>query len=135
MRRSGLNDIATVVLGIALLFAGCGGSPPATTSEPPASPAASTAPSVQPSPLNDFDRALQFIRNGQYTYVWVFSRKDGKPLNSEDSDFLRTNAFQVLDWAANDAKTKVIAGTNFDLEEGNMEKLRKRFVVEDYSGR
>jgi len=29
----------------------------------------------------------------------------------------------------------VIAGTNFNLEEGNLEILKKRFVAEDYSGR
>jgi len=28
-----------------------------------------------------------------------------------------------------------VAGTNFNLEEGNMEVLKKRFVVEDYSGK
>ncbi len=134
MRRPGLNEITPLVLVTAILFAACSGSSDTATTETPA-PSASAAPSVQPSPLNDFDKALQFIRNGQYTYVWVFSRKDGKPLTTEDSTFLRTTAPQVVDWAANDARTKVIAGTNFDLEEGNMEKLRNRFVVEDYTGR
>ena len=40
---------------------------------------------------------MQFIRNGQFAYVWVFSRKDGKPLDGADSTFLRTNAPQVVD--------------------------------------
>ncbi len=133
MSRLALNKIA-LLLGVALLFAACSGSPDTATNEP-AAPTTSVSPTVQPSPLTDFEKALQFIRNGQYTYMWVFSRKDGKPLNSEDSAFLRTNAPQVVDWTANDDRTKVIAGTNFDLEEGNMEKLRKRFVVEDYSGK
>lgn len=129
--RSG--PIGPLLLIAALLFAGCGGS--SETSNSNASPPASPAPSVRPSPLTGFEKDLQFIRNGQYTYIWVFSRKDGKPLDREDSIFLRTNAPQVVDWVTTDEGKKVIAGTNFNLEEGNLEKLRQRFVTEDYSGR
>ena len=75
------------------------------------------------------------MRDGGYTYVWAFSRKDKKPLDKDDSAFLRTNAPQVVDWVKTDEGKKVIAGTNFNLEEGNMAALRKRFVVEDYSGK
>jgi len=96
-------------------------------------PTASAVPSA--SPLTDFEEALRYVRNGQYTYVWVFSRKDGKPLQPEDSAFLRTNASQVVDWAATKDKTKVVAGTNFNLEEGNLEAIKKKYVVEDYSAR
>ena len=132
MKRPGLTEIA-LVLGAAMFFAACGGSPPAATSEPSASPAASASP--QASPLTGFEKDLQFIRNGQYSYVWVFSRKDGKPFDREDSIFLRTNAPQVVDWVTTDEGKKVIGGTNFNLEEGNLEKLKKRFVTEDYTGR
>ncbi len=82
-----------------------------------------------------FDRDLQFIRNGQFTYVWVFSRQDGKPLDKDDGAYLRHNAPQVIDWVTTDEGKRVIAGTNFDLETGNLPLLRKRFVVEDYTGR
>jgi len=75
------------------------------------------------------------VRKGQYTYVWVFSRKDGKPLDKDDGAFLRTNAPQVVDWVTSDEGKKVIAGTNFDLAKGNLELLKKRFNVEDYTGR
>jgi len=88
-----------------------------------------------PSPQSAFERDLQFIRNGQFKYVWIFSRKDGKALDKDDGDYLRKNAPQVVDWATTDAGKKVIAGTNFDLELGNMALLKKRFVVEDYSGK
>lgn len=117
----------------ALLLAGCGGS--SDTPNSVASSPATASPSVQPSPLAGFEKDLQFIRNGQYTYIWVFSRKDGKPLSREDGVFLRTNAPQVVDWVTTDEGKKVIAGTNFNLEEGNLEKLKQRFVTEDYSGR
>jgi hypothetical protein len=124
---------ATLLL-IALLLSACGGSAPSTskTSTSP-QPAATTTPA--PSPQTQFEKDLQYIRNGQYTYVWVFSRKDGKPLDSTDSAFLRTNAPQVVDWVTTEGGKKVIAGTNFNLEEGNLETLKKRYVAEDYSGK
>jgi len=118
---------------MALLLGACGGSPSTTKPAPSPSPAASSTP--QASPLTGFDKDLQYIRNGGYTYVWVFSRKDHKPLDKDDSAFLRTNAPQVVDWVTTDAGRKVIGGTNFNLEEGNLEALKKRFVTEDYSGK
>jgi hypothetical protein len=97
--------------------------------QPPSSPKPTA------SPLVGFAADLQFIKNGQFTYVYVFSRKDGKPLNAEDGQFLRTNAPQMVDWVKTEEGRKVIGGTNFNLAEGNLVLLQKRFVVEDYSGK
>jgi hypothetical protein len=97
------------------------------------SPSAQSSPA--PSPKSGFEADLDYVRKGQYTYVWVFSRKDGKPLDKDDGAFLRTNAPQVVDWVTSDDGKKVIAGTNFDLAKGNLELLKKRFNVEDYTGR
>ena len=132
MKHPGFNGIA-LLLSAVLFFAACGGSTDTSTTN--SSSAATATPTVQPSPLTGFERDLQFIRNGQYSYVYVFSRKDGKALDAQDSAFLRTNAPQVVDWVMSDEGKKVIAGTNFNLEEGNMEKLKKRFNTEDYSGK
>ena len=118
---------------IVLLLASCAGEAPESMSTNTKPPSSAVTPS--PSPLTGFEKDLQYIRNGQYTYIWVFSRKDGKPLQSDDSVYLRTNAPQVVDWVTTDEGKKVIAGTNFNLEEGNLEALKKRFVAEDYSGR
>ena len=128
-----IGPIGPIGLIVVLLFGACSSSAPSnsTTNTP-----AQTAPaSPTPSPLTGFEKDLQYIRNGQYTYVWVFARKDGKPLQPDDSVFLRTNAPQVVDWVTTDEGRKVIGGTNFNLEEGNLEALKKRFVAEDYSGR
>ena len=128
-----MNKLPLLLLAVALLFVRCGGSAPSkstntATAETPAS-------SPAPSPLTGFAKDLQYVKNGQYSYIWIFSRKDGKPLDKADGTFLRTNAPQVVDWVTTDEGRKVIAGTNFNLEEGNMEALRKRFVVEDYTGK
>jgi hypothetical protein len=126
-----MRNLCIVLL--ALFLAGCGGSNDETVSN--SSPPASPKPSVQSTPLTEFEKDMQFIRNGRFTYVWIFSRKDGKVLDAADSNFLRTNAPQVVDWVKTDQGRKVIAGTNFNLEEGNLSVLRKRFVVEDYTGK
>ena len=121
-----------LLLILVLLLGGCGGSAPVNSQNTAAAP---TPAGPAPSPLTGFEKDLQYIRNGQYTYVWVFSRKDGKPLQPEDSIFLRTNAPQVVDWVTTNEGKKVIAGTNFNLEEGNLEALKKRYVAEDYSNK
>ena len=132
-----MNRSFILLLGLVLFLTGCGngisggaGGFPATTTNTNAA-----APTPSGSPLTGFEKDLQYIRNGQYTYIWVFSRKDGKPLESTDSAFLRTNAPQVVDWVTTDGGKKVIAGTNFNLEEGNLEALKKRYVAEDYSNK
>jgi hypothetical protein len=125
---------AVLIILLSVLFVRCGGGgSPSTTTNSAAPQSSSSAPA--PSPLTGFEKDLQYIRNGQYTYIWVFSRKDKKPLDKEDSAFLRTNAPQVVDWVTTDEGRKVIGGTNFNLEEGNLELLKKRFVAEDYSGK
>jgi hypothetical protein len=102
----------------------------------PSSPAPVDSPSAPaPSPKAGFEADLEYVRKGQYTYIWVFSRKDGKPLDKNDGAYLRTNAPQVVDWVTTDEGKKVIAGTNFNLEEGNLALLKKRFNVEDYSAK
>ena len=130
MKRPGFTASILLAL-VSLLLVGCGDGAPGGTSSPSPAPVQV----VSPSPATGFEKDLQYIRNGQYTYVWIFSRKDGKPLEPQDSIFLRINAPQVVDWVTTDEGRKVIAGTNFNLEEGNLELLKKRFVAEDYSGK
>ena len=120
---------------LALLAAACGGSAGTSNVAPPPAATPASSPTPQSSPLTGFEKDLKYIKDGQFSYVWVFSRKDGKPFDKDDSAFLRVNAPQVVDWVVTDGGKKVIAGTNFNLEEGNLGILRKRFVAEDYTGR
>lgn len=113
----------------------CTGCTSHTTNNTPPNGPATTSSSPTPLPKTGFEADLEYVRKGQYTYMWVFSRKDGKPLDKTDGAYLRTNAPQVVDWVTTDEGRKVIAGTNFDLALGNLELLKKRFIVEDYSGK
>lgn len=127
------NNSSLVLLTLVLILAGCSKS--GTNSTAPASETPQTKSAPQASPLTGFEKDLQYVRNSQFRYVWVFSRKDRKPLDKDDAAYLRTNAPQVIDWVTTDDGKKVIAGTNFNLEEGNLGLLKKRFVTEDYSGK
>jgi hypothetical protein len=126
------NVIMLTLLVTGMSFNACSGS---NTNKASSSVPVVTQSSPAPSPKTGFEADLEYVRKGQYTYIWVFSRKDGKPLDKNDGAYLRTNAPQVVDWVTTDGGKKVIAGTNFDLAKGNLELLKKRFIVEDYTGK
>ena|ERR1051325_1875200 len=86
------------------------------------------------TPATQFERDLKYVRDAHFTYVWIFSRKDGKELTSDDSQVLHTNAPKVVDWVKTD-QNRVIAGSNFPLEPAQMATLQKRFNIADYSGK
>ena len=128
-----LKNFLTILTAaiIAVVLAACSRNTNITPT--PATESSPSQTKSEPTPRSAFERDLQYVRNSQFTYVWVFSRKDGRPLDKEDAAYLRTNAPQVVDWVTTDEGKKVIGGTNFDLERGNLNLLKKRFVVEDYS--
>jgi hypothetical protein len=126
--------ILAVALIIAALFGGCNHNSNSITTPTPAE-SSPTKPANESTPKPAFERDLQYVRNSQFTYIWIFSRKDGRPLDKDDGDYLRTNAPQVVDWVTTDQGKKVIGGTNFDLAKGNLALLKKRFVVEDYTAK
>ncbi len=122
--------LALLVAGVLLTACSSNNTNTASSNAP-----ADAQPSPAPSPKTGFEADLDYVRKGQYTYVWIFSRKDGKPLDKTDAAYLRTNAPQVVDWVTTDEGKRVIAGTNFDLTKGPLELLKKRFKVEDYTGK
>jgi hypothetical protein len=126
MKRTLSASLLALLLLSAIFLTACNRSAQ-NSSDPPPPPA--------PSPKTGFEADLEWVKKGQYTYVWVFSRKDGKPIDSEDAAYLRKNAPQVVDWVTTDAGKRVIAGTNFNLAEGNLGLLQQRFNAEDYSAR
>lgn len=124
-----LSCVAILAIGLACSLNGCrraasdDETPDTSTYRPEATPA------------TQFERDMKFIRDGHFTYVWIFSRKDGKELTKEDSEALRTSAPNVVDWVTTDGKKKVIGGSNFPLEPQNLAALERRFKIEDYSGK
>ncbi len=126
MKRTVSTSLLALLLLSAIVLTACNRSGQNSSNSPP--PPA-------PSPKTGFEADLEWVKKGQYTYVWVFSRKDGKPIDKDDAVYLRQNAPQVVDWVTTDEGKKVIAGTNFNLAEGNLGLLQQRFNAEDYSAR
>ncbi len=119
-----------IIVVLAVLLSGCHRSASETANSQPL-----PSPLPASTPLNDFDEALRFVRNGQFTYIWVFTRKDGKPFDSEDGAIIRAKASQVVDRAMTPDRKKFVAGSNFPFEEQNLVELKKRYVIEDYSNK
>lgn len=85
-------------------------------------------------PKDSFERALRGVQSGNFTYIFVLRKKDGGAFAGEDSKFIRantppgTNQFVLTD----EGKT-IIIGSNFPFSAENLEALRERFNVEDFS--
>ena len=98
--------------------------------------AATTPSSPEPTPRDEFERNLRYIRQAHFKYVWLFSRKDGAPLDKVDGEVLRVNTPRAVDRVrADEEGRRFLVGSNFDIEPANMAELRKRFNVENYSGK
>lgn len=121
-----------VIVLLALIFSGCNRSTSETSVSNP-TPLPSALPTS--TPLNDFDEALRFVKNGQFTYIWVFTRKDGKPFDPADSVILKTKARQIVDFTMTKDRKRGVAGSNFPFEDADLVELQKRYVIEDYSAR
>jgi len=87
------------------------------------------------TPASEFEQRLKVVRDAHFTYVWIFTKLDGRAFTPEDSQVLHTNAPKVVDWVGMDDKKKFIAGSNFPIEPPQMAVLQKRFKIEDYSGK
>jgi hypothetical protein len=137
MRGKSFRPSATflIILLAAAVFGGCnrGVDSQSNTNNAPAP--ASPSPSSR-KPQTAFERDLDYVRTGRFTYIYVIARKDGGVMNKEDIAYLKENApKETNQWVSTDENRRVIAGTNFVFTPENLDALRKRFIVEDYSGR
>jgi hypothetical protein len=134
MRRSiipGPIKALLLLMLAALLCYGCTRKPP--TPEVTGTDSAQDAATPRPSPGTPFEQDVQYVRDGQFTYILVFSRKDGGVFDKDDVDYLKANSpGQTNQWLKTDGGRHVIAGTNFEFTPENLEALRQRFNVEDY---
>ena len=87
------------------------------------------------TPSTEFDQKLKMIRDGGFRYVWVFKRLDGREFTPEDTEILHANAPKVVDWVGTDDKKTFIAGSNVGIDPDNAPELKKRYKIEDYSGK
>ena len=96
-------------------------------------PTPSPTPEVKEA-KDDFAEKLEYVQKGAFSFVYVFRRKDGAALDSDDSKYLRANSpLETNYWVVTDDRKVAIAGSNYQFLPEALDALKKRFNVEDLS--
>lgn len=89
-------------------------------------------------PRTDFEQKLQYVREGQFHHIYVFTRRDNGAFDRADVEYLTANS-PVGEKTNMRVKTddgqRVIIGTNFEYTQEQFDTLGKRFHIEDYTGK
>jgi len=89
-------------------------------------------------PRTDFEQKLQYVRDGQFHHIYVFTRKDNGAFDRADVEYLTANS-PVGEKTNMRVKTddgqRVVIGTNFEYTQEQFDALAKRFNIEDYTGK
>ena len=91
------------------------------------------APSVPENKQASFENDLQTMKTANLQYVFVCRRKDGGAFDGEDKKYLRANLPVTNRVILADEDKAVIVGSNYKFPPENLDALRTRFNVEDYS--
>lgn len=96
------------------------------------------APAGESTPKNpagdDFEDRLKSVQTGNFQFVYAFRRKDGGVFIGEDKRYLKENSPRDTNqWVLTSDEKVAIAGSNYIFTPENLENLKKRFEVKDYS--
>ncbi len=84
--------------------------------------------------VDDFEARLKQVETGNFGYVFAFRRKDAGEFNSEDIGYFRVNLPEETNQKILTAdKRALVVGSNFAFPPENLDALKKRFKMEDYS--
>ena len=77
---------------------------------------------------------LQTMQTANFEFIFVFRRKDGGAFDGGDRKYLRANApAETNRFIATDDGRAFIVGSKYLFPPSNLEALRMRFNIEDYS--
>lgn len=88
-----------------------------------------------PTPqLTEIEREIKAMENADFSFIFVFKRKDGGEFDKADRNFLRENRTPEINrFVATEDKKAFIVGSNYEFLPEHWKNLQKHFVVEDYS--
>jgi hypothetical protein len=93
-----------------------------------------TTESTPPIPVDDFEERLRSVQTGNFDFVYAFKRMDGQAFTSEDKKYLRENIpIDANQKQLTSDEKAVIVGSNYLFTPENLDALKKRFKIEDYS--
>jgi hypothetical protein len=80
------------------------------------------------------EQDLRDMQTANFDYIFVFRRKDGGVFEKDDKKFLRDNTpIETNRWTSTDEGKAYIAGSGFSFSPENLNALKSRFIVENYS--
>ncbi len=89
---------------------------------------------VEENNVSEYERDLQTMKTANFDYIFAIRRKDGGTFDSEDRKYLRANTPTGTNrFISTDEGRAFIAGSRYVFSPENLEALRSRFMVEDYS--
>jgi hypothetical protein len=93
-----------------------------------------TAVIVEEKNISPYERDLQTMKTANFDYIFAFRRKDSGVFDSEDKKYLRANTPPGTNrFISTDEDRAFIAGSTYEFSAENLQALRSRFLVEDYS--
>lgn len=99
--------------------------------QPTPEPSVASTPEI---PVDDFQERLKSVQTGGFDFVYVFRRKDGNVFDAEDKQYLRENLPPDTNQKQLTSDNRaLIIGSNYIFPLVNLDALKKRFKIEDYS--
>ena len=98
--------------------------------QPTPEPSLAATPEI---PVDDFQDRLKSVQTGGFDFIYALRRKDNGVFDSDDKRFLRENTPQANQLQLTSDGKAVIVGTNYLIPPENLDALKKRFKMEDYS--
>lgn len=80
-----------------------------------------------------YESDLQTMKTANLKYIFVYRRTDGGAFDGEDKKYLRTNLPTTNRIIMTDEGKAFIVGSNYKFPPENLEVLRLRFNVENFS--
>lgn len=95
----------------------------------------SPEPSVNvPAPVSEYEADLKAMQTADFNFIYVFRRKDGGVLDSDDKRFMNATMPQELNRRSlSDGEKVLIVGSNFRFPPEKLKLMTERFAFEDYS--
>jgi hypothetical protein len=130
MRLSHRSPFSFLILGLVLFAAGC--QPNQTVlKDVAASPTPMETVEIKKTSV---EQDLRDMQAANFDYIFVFRRKDGGTFDKDDRKYLRENTPPETNrFVLSDEGRAFIAGSGFGFRPEQMEALRDRFIVEDFS--
>jgi hypothetical protein len=88
---------------------------------------------LKPEPAG-IEADVAAMRTADFNFIYVFRRKDGGALDSDDRSFMNANTpYEINRKKLADGGRALIVGSNFRFPAQNFKVMKERFAFEDFS--